>query len=563
MNNRRIIVILFVFLFVWCSFTIPVVIAEKSETVRDESIASTARDESIASTARDKSIASTARDKSVASTARDKSVASTARDKSVASTARDKSVASTARDESIASTARDKSIASTARDKSVASTYKDIDIPELQWQIPKYSEFKSKNGIAGLVVEDNEVPLVYFVLSFPVSPDPADKVGLAEMTAWTLRNGGSVNIPADSLNDIVEFKSAWIGVWAGQEQFHISGSGHKDDLPMLMNLAKELILNPAYSEDKIELKRSTMLEKIRRRYDRPNGIAHRELNKLIYPDHPFGRETSEATVNSITRDDLLAYHKQIFDPSSAIIGFSGDITLSKAKSLTKKYLKKLKKRQGKIVSIPSTPKQAGAGVYYAYKDVSQAFITMGHQTIDYNNPQRHAAEIMNRILGGSGFNSLLTKRIRVDEGLTYSIWSMFSSPVPVKGKFKASASTRIDQAGRTLALMTEIITDYQENGPSEEQFENAKQAIVNSYVWKYESSDNFLYRLTYLKWRGLPLDTPQRDLEAYQKLTLEDVRKAAKELLHPDKLIIVMVGDKEKLDRPLEDFGTIHELNIE
>ena len=126
--------------------------------------------------------------------------------------------------------------------------------------------------------------------------------------------------------------------------------------------------------------------------------------------------------------------------------------------------------------------------------------------------------------------------------------------------FNVFSVGRLDQAGRTLSLMKEIIAKYREDGPTEEEFANAKQAFVNSYVWDYESSDNILYRLTYLKWQGLPLDTPQQDLEAYQKLTIEDVRKAASELLHPDSLIVVVVGNKDKLDRPLEDFGVVFEL---
>ncbi len=442
------------------------------------------------------------------------------------------------------------------------ASYKDIEIPDLQWHVPDFEEFSIGNGIEGLVVEDDEVPLVYFSIVFPAPPDPAEKVGLAEMAAWTLRNGGGNHIPADSLDDLIEYKAAWLGVYAGQEQFRLSGHGHKDDLPFLLTVVEELILYPAYPDDKIELKRSTMLEEIRRRNDSPNGIAHREMSKLIYPNHPWGREINEATVNAITRKDILTYHEQIFDPTRSVIGFSGDIKLRKAKSLTKKYLKKLKAQSGEVASLPPAPDQAEAGIYYVYKDVTQAFVTMGHQTIDYGDPRRHAAEIMNYILGGGGFNSLLTRRVRVDEGLAYSVWSLFLTPVPVTGRFIASAATRLDQAGRTLALMKEVIQRYSETGPTEDEFEKARQAYVNTYVWKYESSDDILFRLTYLKWRGLPLDTPQRDLEAYQKLTHEDIQTAAGELLLPDNLVVVVVGDRDKMDRPLEDFGTVHELDI-
>jgi len=169
---------------------------------------------------------------------------------------------------------------------------------------------------------------------------------------------------------------------------------------------------------------------------------------------------------------------------------------------------------------------------------------------------------MNYILGGGGGLPILYKKIRVDEGLAYSVWSNFSTPVPVVGNFMASASTRLNEAGRTMSIMDEEIRKYAETGPTEEQFEKAKKSYLNSYVWKYEDTDDILSRLVYHKWRGLPLDTPQRDLEAYQQLTHEDVQKAAKELLHPDKLIKVVIGDKDKMDQPLENFGNVTELDI-
>ncbi|MBT7790172.1 MAG: insulinase family protein [Calditrichaeota bacterium] len=145
---------------------------------------------------------------------------------------------------------------------STSMNYRDIEVPPVEWSPPEFKEFDLPNGIAGLIVEDHEVPLVDFYLSFPSPSDPADKVGLASMTGWALRNGGSVNIPADSLNYLVEFKAASIGVSAGQEQLQVYGFCLKDDLGLLLEIARDLIDNPAYPEDKIEFRRSNMLEGI-------------------------------------------------------------------------------------------------------------------------------------------------------------------------------------------------------------------------------------------------------------------------------------------------------------
>jgi predicted Zn-dependent peptidase len=441
-------------------------------------------------------------------------------------------------------------------------TYQDVPVSELKWSLPEHQEFALSNGIAGLVVEDHEVPMVDFEIAFSAPPDPTALTGLSEMTTWALRNGGSTNISADSLNDLLEFKAAYLWVSAGDEMLWLSGSCFKDDLPLLLSLGRELIDHPAYPDEKIELKRSTMLEQIRRRYDRPYGIARREFYRLIYPDHPWGRETGNAGVKAISRDDLLNYHRSVFQPVGAVIGFSGDVTADDVNELAGQYFGTLKPTGGAITTLPPLNPPAANGVYYAYKDFNQAFVAMGHRAIRYDDPRRPAAEIMNYILGEGSFQSRLTKRVRIDEGLAYSVWSSFSEPVPAEGTFLASAATRLDQAGRTVAIMRETIDKFRQEGPTAEEFDMAIKAYVNSYVWKYESSDEILSRLVYLKWRGLPLDTPQQDLAAYQHLTIDDVRRAAAELLHPDNLIIVVVGDRAKMDRPLEDFGTVTELEL-
>ncbi len=442
------------------------------------------------------------------------------------------------------------------------TSYQDVPVPDIEWEPLEYREFKLDNGIDGIVMTDAEVPLADFFIAFPAPPDPEGKVGLAEMTTYTLRNGGGVNLPADSLNELLEFKGARLSVWAGQEQLYVYGTGLKEDLDMILKSARELIDNPAYPEQKIEFKRSNMLEEIRRSNDEPRSIAYREIYELLYPDHPWGRENTITTVNAITRGDLIEYHDKVFQPSGCVIGVSGDVSLAEANRLANEYFGDLKGSGLEIESLPAVGEAAKPAIYYAQKDVNQAYVMLGHQTIDYSNPHRHAAKIMNYILGGGGFQSILLKRIRVDEGLAYSVGSVLSTPVSVKGSFRVGASTRLSEAGRTMQLIDEIITEFKENGPTQEQFEQAKKAYLNSHVWEFENTDDFLRNLVYYKWRGLPLDTPQRDIEAYQALTVEDVKAAANELLKPDQLIKVVIGDKDKMDKPLENFGEVKDLDI-
>lgn len=442
-------------------------------------------------------------------------------------------------------------------------TYNDVPVPPIDWQAPHFEEFTLPNGLAGVVVEDHEIPMVNFYLLLPASPDPMDKVGLADFAMWVLRNGGSKNVSADSLNELIEFKAASIWINGGDEYASIWGNCLSEDLPLFLSLTSDLLFNPAYPEEKIELHRSSVLEGIRRRNDEPRGIARRELYKILYANHPWGVETNTESINSITREDLLTYHKSIVRSDGVVIGFSGDINLAEANRLTGEMFGALKKGDKPLVKLPQAGPAPEPGVYYAYKDINQAFIAIGHRSIKYDDPRRYAAEIMNYVLGGGGFQSILMKKIRVDAGLSYGVGTAIEANVGVEGSFRGSTSTRLDQSGRTLAILKETINGFVQTGPSRDEFQQAKDAYVNSFVWRTESSANVLGQTVYYKWRGFPLDTPQRDLTAYQKLTYDDVVNAARELLHPDQLVIVVVGNREKMDRPLEDFGTVRTIDLD
>jgi predicted Zn-dependent peptidase len=444
-----------------------------------------------------------------------------------------------------------------------AKSYTDIKIPAIKWDPPSYSEFKLDNGMSGFAIEDHEVPIVNFYILFPAPFDPADKVGLGDLASWALRNGGTTNISPDSLNSVIEFKAGYLGISASNEAASVWGNCLSQDLPLFLELTRELIMNPAYPADKIALRKSTLIEGIRRKNDEPQRIARRELMKLLYGDHPEGRETTVETVNAITRDDMIAYHKLVFRATGAVIGYSGDLNRQQAEDLTRKNFAALSTEPKTLPPLPPLGPAPKPGVYFIPKETNQAFISMGHRSIRYEDPRRISSEIMNYVLGGGGFQSILMTKIRVDAGLTYGISSALSTPHNVDGTFRCGASTRLDQSGRTISMMTSIVEEFGKAGPTATQFEEARTGFVNKFVWAFESSDDVLGQVVYYKWRGLPLDTPQRDLAAYQALTHEDAIKAANELIRPEDLIIVVVGNREKMDRPLEDFGPVTTIDLE
>lgn len=197
------------------------------------------------------------------------------------------------------------------------------------------------------------------------------------------------------------------------------------------------------------------------------------------------------------------------------------------------------------------------------KDINQAYIMIGHPGLTEQNPDRPAVNLMNYILGGGGFVSWIMEKIRVEQGLAYDARSTFYFAPRGSGSFAASCQTKAEAMSRSINTLLDLIRKMQTEGPSQEDMEQARQAFLNRYVFTYENPSAIVNHALYLKFYGLPLDETERDLEAYNKLTLEDLKQVARKYLHPDRMAIVVVGDPAKFDKPLSTWGKVKEIPLE
>jgi predicted Zn-dependent peptidase len=433
--------------------------------------------------------------------------------------------------------------------------------PPLQITRPEAIEIALANGLEGFLVEDHELPLVDIELLVKTSFPEQKKYGLNEMAQWVMRNGGSAAWPADKLNDELEFLAAWVQIYGDDLSTSITLNCLKKDLPRALEIFADLVTHPSFPRDKIEIKRKTMLEDIRRKDDYPDFVAWREFYDLLYKGHPYGLETTRSGVKAITKKDLLAFHQRYFHPKNAIIGISGDVTKTEIVEALNKALGGWQPAAVAIPKVPEITDRDKKSCHYAYMDVNQAYIMVGHQGINVNNPDRCALNIMNFILGGD-FTSWITRKVRNDEGLAYSTGSSFRSDPWTKGLFYAYAQTKAGDYSRSLRLIIQQIERMRAVGPTEKEFRKAIDSYLNRHAFDYESKDQIVSRLVRYRFQGRPLDSLERDMETYAGLTRGDVRRVAREYLHPDKLAILVVGSADLFDRPLSEFGEVHVITL-
>ncbi len=438
----------------------------------------------------------------------------------------------------------------------------ELSYPDIKLKTPEYETLEFENGMTGFFLEDHEVPVVSIYMLIETSRPPQEKTGLNELGAWAVRNGGGENWDADKINEELEFVAASIEINGRARRTSVTVDCLKKDLGLCLSILNDLLANPAFPDEKIELRRETMLENIRRENDEPRNIARREFRKVVYGDHPMGWQATEETVGAITRDDLVRYHGQYFHPNNAIVGITGDITKDEIVVALDKALTGWQPATVAIDPEPEMKLSFSPSVNYVEKEIHQGVIMLGHLGMNSRDENLVAVRLMNFILGGGSFTSRITQKVRTDEGLAYSAYSRYGDDPWTYGLFTASSQTKAESSARALALILELIEEMRNDGPTEEEFEGAKDAYLNRHVFDYESNATVVNRLVTLSWKGLPLDTAEREFEQIAALTVDDVRKAAADYLHPDGIAILVVGDQASFDQPLSNFGEVNVIEL-
>ncbi len=436
--------------------------------------------------------------------------------------------------------------------------------PELEWKVPEVGKEVTrtvlKNGLILYLMEDRELPLISAnaIIKTGSIYDSKERMAVADIAGSVMRSGGTKSYSPDSLNSILEFIAASVESGIGQESGSVSMSVLAKDLDLGLKIFYEVLRYPAFDTSKISLEKSQIKEGIRRRNDHPGSIVSREFDRLLYGDHPYGRVLEWDYVKDIGRDDLTAYHAKYFHPDNIMIAFAGDFD-------SKKLIKKIENIFGawekSPVDFPPLPAVAldyKPGIFIINKEITQANIRVGHFGIKRDNPDKYAISLMNFILGGGSFTSRLTSRVRSDEGLAYSVRSVFSTGSRDYGLFYAFTQTKTSTAHRALEIFFEEFDKIRRDPPSVAEFETARDSYINNFIFQFDSPGEVVSRLMSLEYDDYPLDYYQKYLENIRSVTLDDIKRVAEKYLDPDSMSILIVADTSKFEKQdFTDFGNV------
>jgi len=447
-----------------------------------------------------------------------------------------------------------------------AADYKQLKYAKLgQIEIPQVRRVTLANGMQVFLLEDHELPLVSLSALIRTGSvyEPADKIGLAAVTGTVMRTGGTTSKTGDQIDEQLEQIAASVETGIGPNVGGASMSVLKEDVDTGLSILADVLMNPAFAEDKIELAKITHRSSIARRNDFPFSIAFREYTKLIYgPESVYARHTEYATIDNITRDDLIAFHKRFFHPNNTTLAVWGDFDTEQMIKKIEQAFKAWQKADVTPAAVPQVKYEFRPTVNVIQKqDMNQSCICLGHIGGMMNDPDYFALVVMNEILGGS-FTSRLFKNVRSRMGLAYAVFGVYSADYDHPGVFYVGCQTKSKSTAQATRAMSEEVRKITEAEVTDEELALAKEGYLNSFVFNFDSKAEIVRRLMIYQYFGYPEDFLQKTKENVEKVTKADVLRVARKHLQPDKMQILAVGRPQDFDEPLSVFGQVREIDI-
>jgi zinc protease len=436
----------------------------------------------------------------------------------------------------------------------IPSRPESLKFPPLDYSPPKASAYRQvlSNGAIGFFVEDHDFPLVNISIVIPglTHLDPAGKEGLAAATANQMRAGGTAHFKADAFDEEVDFLAAEMSSSMGDLYGSASVNFMAKDRARALELFFDMLRNPAFQQDRLDLYKSQMIQSMERRNDSTDAIEDREWNRLLRGDKHFTNAFStKASITSLTREDLIQLYRKYYHPNNFILAVSGDFKTEEMKAFLEKKMDGWEAGAvpSKIPKPDFTPKP---GVYLVNKpDVNQTRVSIGELGILRGNPDEFAVDMMNEILGGSGFTSRIISRVRSDEGLAYNAGSIFYPGVFYKGTFRALFQSKNPTAAEAAQIVLDEIARIRDTKVSQEELETVKNQAIEAFSRIFASPRAIattFARDEYTKRDPKYWETYRDKIRA---VTVEDVQRVALKYLHPDKLVILAVGNVDEIMR--------------
>ena len=436
----------------------------------------------------------------------------------------------------------------------------------LKVKLPKPKEADLPNGLHVIVLEDHRLPRVSFQILIPGAGgyyDPENQIGLASYTAQMMREGTKTRSSLQ-ISQELETLAANVNVSAGLAApvANVSAGALTEDLPRVMEVAADVLLNPAFPADEWERLKTRSKAGLQQQRTNPAFLAAEMFNRVVFGTHPAARiSATPQSTDAVTREAMVQFHEAHYVPDHAAIAFAGDITLADARRLVETTLGSWKKAGTPAADVKDPAPSGPSKIYLINRPNSvQTTISLGGQSMKRTDPDYEPLNVANRVIGGT--MGRLFRHLREEKGYTYGIGSGFSA-LRHTGVWTGSTSVRTEVTEPALTDFLAELQQMRDTPVPADELADAKHAIVAGFALSLESpaqmlgyyTDNWLY--------GLPADYWDTYPARISAVTAAEVQAVARKYWDPARLQIVAVGDATKIADVLKKKGQVEMYDAE
>jgi len=416
----------------------------------------------------------------------------------------------------------------------------------------KIQSWSLANGARVLFVENHSIPILDISVEFDAGSrrDPQGKSGTAELTNAMLARGlratttpyAEPEMSEAQISDAIADVAAQRGGGAGGDRAGASlrTLSSRAERDASVSLLSRILAHPSFPENLLERDKARTIAAIKEDETKPESIAGKAFWRLLYGSHPYSQSPTEASVASITRDDLVAFHNTHYVANRAVIAMIGDITRDDADTIARQLTARLPQGAA-LPALPAVEVPAPSEERIAHP-ATQAHILLGLPAVVRGEPDYFPLLVGNYTLGGGGFVSRLTHEVREKRGLSYSVYSYFN-PMAQPGPFQAGLQTQKEQTDEALKVVRSTIADFLRNGPTPQELKAAKDNLIGGFALRIDNNRKILDNIAAIGFYNLPLDYLDTWTSKVEKVTIADVKAAFQRKVALDGMSTVIVGN--------------------
>jgi len=424
---------------------------------------------------------------------------------------------------------------------------------------PKYSVTKLSNGLKVMVVENNEVPFISIKLGLMGGAWTESRPATAAMTLGMLTKG-TKNYSEGELAEELEKYAISLSGKAGMDTSQVQANCLSEHVERALELMAEVVLSPSFDEGEFDKLRTQVITGLKIQEQTPRYLAGKELRKRLYGKHPYAQTIAGEVkdVEALTAENLKLWWSKWSRPDKASLIFAGDISKAKAVEIARRYFGNWKIGLIEMgLVMPNIEEIEGRRIFIVDMPTSaQSEIRVGGKGITRKvQPEYFFSRVVNNYFGGS-FHSWLNETVRVKKGLSYGAWGGFYAQ-NMAGDFRVSTFTKTAKTAETVKVLLEEIERLSKQPPEEKELADTKSYFAGSFVRTRETPQTVAEDLWLIESQHLGADYLDRLLETIGETTAEDCIKFVKETVNPDKLVVIVVGDAEKIKDELEKIAPV------